>query len=89
MNMWGFTPDYMDFSARLFARFLAERGHELKSEFYIPTVVNEAIRCGAAKVKVLDTDASWFGVTYAADRPGVVEKIHALVDAGEYPEQLW
>ena len=67
MNMWGFTPDYMDFSARLFARFLAERGHELKSEFYIPTVVNEAIRCGAAKVKVLDTDASWFGVTYAAD----------------------
>ena len=71
MNMWGFTPDYMDFSARLFARFLAERGHELKSEFYIPTVVNEAIRCGAAKVKVLDTDASWFGVTYAADRPGV------------------
>ncbi len=51
MNMWGFTPDYMDFSARLFARFLAERGHELKSEFYIPTVVNEAIRCGAAKVK--------------------------------------
>lgn len=89
MNMWGFTPDYMDFSARLFARFLAERGHELKSEFYIPTVVNEAIRCGAAKVKVLDTDASWFGVTYAADRPGVVEKIRALVDAGEYPEQLW
>ena len=89
MNMWGFTPDYMDFSARLFARFLAERGHELKSEFYIPTVVNEAIRCGAAKVKVLDTDASWFGVTYAADRPGVVEKIRDLVDAGEYPEQLW
>ena len=43
MNMWGFTPDYMDFSARLFARFLAERGHELKSEFYIPTVVNEAL----------------------------------------------
>ena len=75
MNMWGFTPDYMDFSARLFARFLAERGHELKSEFYIPTV--------------LDTDASWFGVTYAADRPGVVEKIRDLVDAGEYPEQLW
>ena len=45
--------------------------------------------CGAAKVKVLDTDASWFGVTYAADRPGVVEKIRDLVDAGEYPEQLW
>lgn len=89
MNMWGFTPDYMEFSARLFDRFLSEHGQELKSEFYIPTVVNEAIRTQAAKVKVLDTHAGWFGVTYAADRPGVVAKIRTLVDAGEYPERLW
>lgn len=89
MNMWGFTPDYFDISERLFKEFLQERGGELKSEFYIPTVVNEAIQTGAASVKVLDTTASWFGVTYAEDRPGVVAKIRALTDAGEYPDNLW
>ena len=112
MNMWGFTPDYMDFSARLFARFLAERGHELKSEFfryseeyfkeflranidnpkaeyYIPLMVNKLITEGTATVEVLDTTAKWFGVTYAADRQGVVDKIRALVDAGESPAKLF
>jgi len=89
MNMWGFTPDYMEFSAGLFKRFLTEHGQEMKSEFYIPTVVNEALRSGTAKVKVLATDADWFGVTYAADRPGVVNRLRALVDAGAYPERLW
>lgn len=89
MNMWGFTPDYFELAGAMFRDFLASRGGELKSEFYIPTVVNEAIQSGAARVKVLDTSASWFGVTYAADRDGVVAKIRALVDAGEYPERLW
>ncbi len=89
MNMWGFTPDYFDLSGKLFEEFLRQRGTELKSEFYVPSVVNEAIRTSQARVRVLDTSASWFGVTYAADRPGVVARLRTLVDAGEYPERLW
>lgn len=89
MNMWGFTPDYFDLSGKLFEEFLRQRGTELRSEFYVPSVVNEAIRTSHARVRVLDTSASWFGVTYAADRPGVVARLRALVDAGEYPERLW
>ena len=52
-------------------------------------MVNELITKGKACVKVLDTTSKWFGVTYAADRQGVVDKIQALIDAGEYPAQLF
>jgi hypothetical protein len=51
--------------------------------------VNNLITSGKATVKVLDTTAKWFGVTYAADRQGVVDKIHSLIAQGEYPEKLF
>lgn len=89
MNMWGFTPDYFRHSEEYFINFLKEFGKEMKSEFYIPTMVNYLINNGTAKVKVLDTTSKWFGVTYAADRDGVVEKLQSLVDAGEYPTPLF
>ena len=89
MNMWGFTPDYFAHSEEAFVEFLNENIGNLKSEFYIPTVVNKLIKRGQSTVEVLDTTASWFGVTYAEDRPSVVAKIQALVDAGEYPAKLF
>ncbi len=89
MNMWGFTPDYFNYSEAAFVEFLKNNMDNLKSEFFIPLVVNELITTGKATVKVLDTTSKWFGVTYAADRQGVVDKIQALVDAGEYPEKLF
>jgi hypothetical protein len=89
MNMWGFTPDYFDYSESSFKNFLKERGQELKSEFYIPTVVNELITDRKATCKVLDTPAKWFGVTYAEDRPQVVLKINELIQQGIYPKSLW
>ncbi|GAB1414695.1 nucleotidyltransferase [Paludibacter sp.] len=89
MNMWGFTPDYFDYSDEYFVKFLAEKGQELKSEFYIPYVVNELINNGKASCKVLDTPSKWFGVTYADDRPQVVLKINELVRKGVYPKQLF
>ena len=89
MNMWGFTPDYFVHSEKYFVDFLKENIDKPKSEFFIPLVVNELITKGIATVKVLDTTAKWFGVTYAADRQGVVDKIQALVDAGEYPNKLF
>ena len=89
MNMWGFTPDYFVHSEKYFVDFLKENIDKPKSEFFIPLVVNELITKGIATVKVLDTTAKWFGVTYAADRQGVVDNIQALVDAGEYPNKLF
>ena len=65
MNMWGFTPEYFEYVEKAFVEFLQARGQELKSEFYIPTLVNDMIRSGKATCKVLDTTSKWFGVTYA------------------------
>lgn len=89
MNMWGFTPDYFDYSLDFFKRFLAEHGQNIKSEFFIPTLVNELVEQGKASCEVLDTPAKWFGVTYAEDRPQFVEKINDLIAKGVYPNKLW
>lgn len=89
MNLWGFTPDYFDFSEREFKAFLDKDINTPKSEFFIPLAIDTLIRNGEATVKVLDTDSRWFGVTYAADRPGVVEKFAKLHEDGTYPEKLF
>ena len=89
MNMWGFTPEYFQYSEDAFRKFLQEKGQELKSEFYIPTLVNDLILAGKASCRVLDTPSKWFGVTYSEDRPAVVAKIQQLIDAGEYPAKLF
>ena len=89
MNMWGFTPDYFKYSEDYFVEFLNANIGNLKAEYFIPLMVNKLINEGTATVKVLDTTSKWFGVTYAADRQGVVDKIQALVDAGEYPAKLF
>ena len=88
MNCWGFTPRIFDELEARFAKFLSERGTEMKSEWYIPFVVDELIREGRADCRVLPTDSAWFGVTYRDDRPSVVAAIRGLVDAGEYPASL-
>lgn len=89
MNMWGFTPHVVDPLQAHFCQFLSEKGTDLKAESYLPTAVNAIVAAGNAKVKVLPTQSSWFGVTYREDRPRVVESIQALIRAGEYPEALW
>ncbi len=89
MNLWGFTPDYFDYSEREFRHFLDRDINTPKAEFFIPLVIDTLINSGEATVKVLDTDSKWFGVTYAADRPGVVEKFAELHASGLYPEKLF
>lgn len=89
MNMWGFTPDYFDYSEKAFIDFLQENVGGLKSEFYIPTVVNDLITNGKATLKVEQTPSKWFGVTYAADREATVNQFKKLVEAGVYPTPLF
>ncbi len=89
MNLWGFTPDYFDYSDREFRLFLDEKLNTPKSEYYIPTVVDTLVKNGEATVKVLDTLSQWFGVTYADDRQGVIDRLAALHAAGQYPDQMF
>lgn len=89
MNLWGFTPDYFDYSEREFRKFLDRDLNTPKAEFFIPLCIDALISNGEATVKVLDTDSRWFGVTYAADRPGVVEKFSELHKNGTYPDKLF
>ena len=80
-----------EYSEEYFKEFLANPKNmtNLKAEFFIPLMVNKLIGEGTATVKVLDTTSKWFGVTYAADRQGVVDRIQRLVDEGVYPNKLF
>ena len=89
MNFWGFTPDYFKHSEDYFVRFLKENIDKPKAEFFIPSLVNELVENGTAKVKVLKTSSKWFGVTYAEDRPAVVAKFAQLHAEGVYPEKMF
>ncbi|MBO7166369.1 MAG: nucleotidyltransferase [Kiritimatiellae bacterium] len=89
MNLWGFTPSLFTALENRFPEWLKVNGGEMKSEWYIPFVVDEMIHEGKASVNVLPTDSAWFGVTYREDKPMVVAAIKALVDAGEYPVNLF
>ena len=89
MNMLGFTPSVFEYIESMFVNFLKEHGNELKSEFYIPFVVDSLIKAGKAKMKVLKSNEKWFGITYKEDKPYVVSSIRRLVDEGLYPEKLF
>jgi len=91
MNMWGFTPDYFKHSEAYFKEFLSDPKNmqNLKAEFFIPLMVNKLINEETASVKVLDTTSKWFGVTYAADRQGTVDRIQQLINEGVYPAKLF
>ena len=89
MNFWGFPAGLFAELEERFPKWLAVNGSKEKSEWYIPFVVDELVREGKADCCVLPTDSSWFGVTYRDDKPRVMESIRALVDAGEYPSNLF
>tara|TARA_B100000989_G_scaffold190112_1_gene143198 strand:+ start:730 stop:1614 length:885 start_codon:yes stop_codon:yes gene_type:complete len=89
MNMWGFTPKLFDHLEKMFNDFLTGNILDLKSEFLIPSVVNDLIEKNIEKVQVLKTQSTWFGVTYVEDKPFVESQIKELVKRGEYPVSLF
>lgn len=89
MNLWGLTPDYFTLSEREFAKYLKANIDNPKAEMTIPDCMDGLIKNGEASVKVLDTTSRWFGVTYAGDRPGVVEKFAELHREGLYPDKMF
>ncbi len=89
MNMMGFTPTVFELCRQYFAEFIQENVDQPKAEFYIPTVMGRAIAEGKASVKLLNSSAQWFGVTYQEDKPIVQANIQRLTDEGRYPSPLW
>jgi hypothetical protein len=89
MNFWGFTPAIFPQLEAEFRGFLGRHGGEPKSECYIPTTVGDLVTSRQATCEVLRTTATWFGATYAEDKPAVQASIAALVAAGDYPATLW
>ena len=91
MNFWGFTPDYLQHSVEYFKEFLSDPKNmeNLKSEFFIPLMVDKLINDGTATCEVLDTTSQWFGVTYPEDRPEVVARFAKLGEDGVYPANMF
>lgn len=81
MNMWGFTPDFLDELEAGFKEFLSNiKEGDIKAEYLLPTIVDQLIKSGQADVSVLETQDKWFGVTYKEDKPVVVESIKKLIE---------
>jgi hypothetical protein len=91
MNMWGFTPSFLEEIEKGFAAFLdnAFKTNPLKGEYFLPFVVQNLLSADKATVKVLTSADKWYGVTYAADKPVIVAALREKTAEGLYPDGLW
>ncbi|GHU63892.1 nucleotidyltransferase [Clostridia bacterium] len=91
MNFWGFTPSLLHEIADGFPVFLEEslRTDSLKSEYLLPTKIDDLIKAGKVRARVLPTNERWIGVTYQEDKAHVSDSVRAMKDKGLYPEILW
>ena len=90
MNMWGLTPVFMDTLEKGFVDFLSEiKEGDIKKEYLLPEMIDCLIKEGKAKVDVLETKDTWFGVTYQEDKAAVTEAFANLVKSGVYPSNLY
>ena len=90
MNMWGLTPAFMDTLKKGFVEFLeGVKEGEIKKEYLLPEMIDQLIKAGKAKVDVLETKDTWFGVTYQEDKASVTEAFKKLVEEGVYPSNLY
>ena len=89
MNFWGFAPNVFQIMEEQFKDYIDENINNPKAEFFIPIVADSFSKSGKGVIKVIPTSSQWFGVTYKEDAPSVQASLDALVDAGEYPDNLW
>lgn len=90
MNMWGLTPEFMDVLEKGFVEFLSEiKPGDIKKEYLLPEMIDRLIKAGKAKVDVLETKDTWFGVTYQEDKASVTAAFEKLVKDGVYPENIY
>ena len=90
MNFMGFMPSFLEEATELFPKALDEilAKNPLKGEYFLPAIVQQMLTEGRATMKVLTSPDKWYGVTYAADKPVVVEALKKMTREGLYPEKL-
>jgi len=91
MNMWGFTPGFLQELVAGFPVFLRETvpANPAKAEYFLPLAVTLLLKSEKAAVRVYTTEEKWYGVTYAADKPQIVAALQAMTREGKYPNGLW
>jgi UTP-glucose-1-phosphate uridylyltransferase len=89
MNFFGLTPHIFPHLLKDFTAFCAANREDVKAEFYIQVGITNVIKSGEASMKLIGSDAPWFGVTYKEDKPLVMAAINDLVKKGDYPSNLW
>ena len=89
MNFWGLKPGVFEYIKEGFSKFLTDHGHEPKTEYFIPLLINDNIVAGNIRTRVLASNSQWFGITYREDKPLAQKQIQALIEQGEYPVNLW
>ncbi|MCF0104915.1 MAG: nucleotidyltransferase [Eggerthellaceae bacterium] len=92
MNCWGFTPEIFPALKGEFQKFMNginDTPNPLKAEFLLPNTVQDLINQGQCTIKVLNTNAKWYGVTYKDDKPATKDGLQWMIDSGEYPDGLW
>jgi bifunctional N-acetylglucosamine-1-phosphate-uridyltransferase/glucosamine-1-phosphate-acetyltransferase GlmU-like protein len=89
MNFWGFHANFMQEAHEMFVAFVKANKENITSEFYIPLIVNNLIQANKMDLQVLKSADQWFGVTYQADKPIVVNGLDKLTESGVYPNPLW
>ncbi|EEG73542.1 sugar phosphate nucleotidyltransferase [[Clostridium] hylemonae] len=89
MNMWGLKPEFFDILEKEFLSFLDKAEVlDMKTEYLLPTIIGNLIKDEKIKVKVLQSQDKWFGVTYKEDKEMVASEISELVNKGVYPNCL-
>ena len=89
MNMWGFTPDIFNYLENSFEKFLIKNRTIENTEFLIPSVINDYIKTNDFKVKAIETNSFWFGVTFKEDKNYVIKNIMNLIKDKKYPSPLY
>lgn len=84
MNLFGFHKSFFEILGRECEKFFTDFGHDLKREFFLPSVVMQVIKENAGTITAISTTSSWFGMTYPEDRAEAKNKIQALIDQGAY-----
>ena len=90
MNFLLFTPTIFNYISNGFSNFFDKnKDNLLNCEYLIPDVLENLIENNIASTKIINTDASWYGVTYREDTPSVKKAIADLIDKREYDYNLW
>lgn len=90
MNTWASYPNLLEYVEKSFVNYLEENKDNLETcEHVLPTMMDELISQDLAKIKIIDTNEKWIGITYKEDSASARKLFDEMLDLGIYPKKLW